>query len=29
MHDQNAAKLLAKVMGWEDLDAVPDRKSVV
>jgi len=23
MHDQNAAKLLAKVMGWEDLEAVP------
>lgn len=24
MHDQNAAKLLAKVMDWDDLDAVPD-----
>ena len=23
MHDQNAATLLAKVMGWEDLEAVP------
>ncbi len=23
MHDQNAAKLLAKVMGWEDLETVP------
>lgn len=23
MHDQNAANLLAKVMGWQDLDAVP------
>ena len=23
MRDQNAAALLAKVMGWEDLDAVP------
>jgi hypothetical protein len=23
MHDQNAAKLLAKVMDWQDLDAVP------
>ena len=23
MHDQNAAKLLAKVMGWQDLETVP------
>ena len=23
MHDQNAAKLLAKVMGWDDLEIVP------
>ena len=23
MRDQNAAKLLAKVMGWEDLETVP------
>lgn len=29
MHDQNAAKLLAKVMGWEDLETVPQGLSTL